>query len=116
MSGAFAQRTTVTTDFGIFVDPLVLSGTIYNPSALIVDVTNPADFAAGHLPGAMHVAYDELISRTDAAPGLLPDAGRLKHLLCRLGVGPDHHVIAYDHECGARASRGSPAPIRRTRQ
>lgn len=33
--------------------------------ALVLDVRTPAEYAAGHVPGAVNVPYDELSSRID---------------------------------------------------
>lgn len=61
-------------------------------SALILDVRSAAEFAAGHLPGAMHVSHTELRDRLDevrrAADGrpvrALCGSGVRSHIACRV--------------------------------
>ena len=48
--------------------------------ANIVDVRSPAEFAAGHIPGACNVAWTEIGGRTADLPG-----------------GPDDEIVVY---CG----------------
>jgi rhodanese-related sulfurtransferase len=48
------------------VEPQVLAARITNGDApLILDVRTPAEYAEGHLPGAINISHDELAGRVD---------------------------------------------------
>jgi rhodanese-related sulfurtransferase len=53
-----------------------------DPDVVVLDVRTPAEFAAGHVPGARNVAHDQLAAK-------LPELGDLKDkqvvLYCRSG-------------------------------
>ena len=72
---------------------------------LLVDVGDPQRYARTHIPGAVHVAPQELIAGTQPAPGELPELSRLEALFARLGLSPDTLVVAYDDEGGGWAGR-----------
>jgi thiosulfate/3-mercaptopyruvate sulfurtransferase len=84
-----------------------------NPSAFtVLDVryklggpAGPAEFAAGHIPGAVFVDLDDALA---AAPGRggrhpLPEAAAFAAGMRRLGVSGDRPVVVYD-DWGARAA------------
>ncbi len=71
----------------------------------IVQVTSAARFAAGHVPGAVLVTPNELVSGVAPAVGKLPDRKRLTALIQRLGLDHDTCVVAYDDEGGGWAGR-----------
>lgn len=72
---------------------------------LIVDLSHPDNYTAGHIAGAVHVQPAELVSGAPPAPGKLPSVHRLNDLLSRIGYSPEKHVIAYDDEGGGWAGR-----------
>jgi rhodanese-related sulfurtransferase len=48
------------------VEPQALAARIANDDApLILDVRTPAEYAEGHLPGAINISHDELAGRLD---------------------------------------------------
>lgn len=71
----------------------------------IVDARSEAQFAEGHIPGAIQVAPQEMISGEKPAVGKLPSAARLQQLANKIGLDPDKWVIAYDAEGGGWAGR-----------
>jgi phage shock protein E len=40
----------------------------HDPSLLLLDVRTPAEYAAGHVPGAVNIPYDQLASHLGAIP------------------------------------------------
>ena len=74
-------------------------------SLLLAYVAEAPVFAAGHIPGSVHVAPGELVGGVAPATGRLPDAERLNGLFGRLGYRPDLNVVAYDDEGGGWAGR-----------
>lgn len=67
-----------------------------------------AEFASGHLPGAILVVLDDVLATAPAGIGgrhPLPTPTAFASALGALGVGDDDTVIAYDGRGGAIASR-----------
>ena len=64
------------------------------------------EYARAHLPGARFVDLDTDLS-APAGPGRhpLPTVSAFAATLGRLGIGPDHTVVAYDSSGGAIAAR-----------
>ena len=76
-----------------------------DPGIRIVDMRRSrADFDAGHLPHAVHLANDD-IRNPDAPPTFLPTQAEFEALMGRLGIANDTRVIAYDERGGLYAAR-----------
>lgn len=71
----------------------------------LIHVASADAYAAGHIPGAIHVAPAELVSGIRPATGQLPDAARLQQLFTRIGYRRDATIVAYDDEGGGWAGR-----------
>lgn len=93
------------------LDPAVLASRL--ASVRLLDARqDPADFAAGHLPGALHADLNRHLS-TATDPGFdparggrhpLPDPVRFAAQLGAWGIGPDTEVVAYDASGGGNAA------------
>ena len=88
-------------------DLLLVEAEAFEPesSLLMVYVAEAPVFAAGHIPGSVHVAPAELVGGIAPATGRLPDPARLNGLFGRLGYRPDLNIVAYDDEGGGWAGR-----------
>lgn len=75
------------------------------PELVIVDVGSPENYARGHVPGAVHLAYSALVSGTPPAAGMMPEPQRLEQVFNLLGIRPETHVVAYDDDGGGHAGR-----------
>ncbi|XOZ34990.1 sulfurtransferase [Halomonadaceae bacterium KBTZ08] len=93
------------TSLPMILEPDALLQQLYNEQLLIVDLSGPEHYAEAHIPGALHVHPRETRGATAPVPGLLPEKAELEQLLGRLGLRPDHHVVAYDDEGGGWAGR-----------
>ena len=89
----------------LLLEPEQLQPYLTDPGILIVDLSNPASYAAGHIPGAIHLDYADLIRVEPPAMGLLPDEAWLGEVCSQLGLTPERHVVAYDDEGNGRAGR-----------
>ncbi|MCP5195645.1 MAG: sulfurtransferase [Gammaproteobacteria bacterium] len=87
------------------IEPESLQALLSDPALLIVDLCDAATYAAGHIPGAAHLNYAELIRAKPPAMGLLPTAEQLSAVLSRLGLTAERPVVAYDEEGNGRAAR-----------
>ncbi len=92
----------------------VLAGRLSDPRTVIGDVrwylVDPdqgrVEYDRGHLPSARFVDLDTDLSGTEG-PGRhpLPPVDVFCRTLGRMGIGPDHTVVAYDASGGAIAAR-----------
>ena len=89
----------------LLIEPEQLQPYLSDPAVLIVDLGDPASYAAGHIPGAVHLDYSDLVRVEPPAMGLLPGEAQLGEVLSRIGLTPARHVIAYDEEGNGRAGR-----------
>lgn len=67
-----------------------------------------AQYAKGHIPGAVHLDLDLDLSSTPQRHGgrhPLPDMRELTGKLGELGIGPEHQVVVYDQEGTMYAAR-----------
>jgi len=87
-----------------------------NPSLVVVDcrfsLLEPdkgrADYADGHIPGAVHAHLDRDLAapvRPDSGRHPLPDARRFERTLRGWGISNDSEVVAYDDASGGLAAR-----------
>jgi thiosulfate/3-mercaptopyruvate sulfurtransferase len=76
-----------------------------HPLLRVIDLSHADRFQKAHIPGAVHLDYQRLVYQSGDAQGLLPDAQQVSYVLSSLGLTPDHHVVAYDDENGAKACR-----------
>lgn len=89
----------------LVVEPAAVHQHLGDARVRIIDLCDATTYEAGHLPGAVHLEYAQLLRKAPPAMGLLPEASTLSDLLGRLGITPDTHVIAYDDAGGGKASR-----------
>ncbi|MFO1371296.1 MAG: sulfurtransferase [Candidatus Competibacteraceae bacterium] len=89
----------------LLIEPEQLQPYLTDPNVLIVDLCDSARYATGHIPGAVHLDYANLIRAKPPAMGLMPKETRLSAVLSRIGLTPERHVVAYDAEGNGRASR-----------
>ena len=76
-----------------------------NPQIVLVAVQSVRDYMIAHIPGSTHIVYTNLVASQEPAGGLLPSAEHFSATLAAAGLNGDDHIIAYDSEGGAAASR-----------
>jgi thiosulfate/3-mercaptopyruvate sulfurtransferase len=89
----------------LILEPAALEAMLGTPDLLVIDLCQPQNWRAAHVPGAIHVDPSELVSGMPPASGSLPPLARLRALFARIGYTPDKHVVAYDDEGGGWAGR-----------
>ncbi|MBK20171.1 MAG: thiosulfate sulfurtransferase [Rhodospirillaceae bacterium] len=89
----------------LIVEPAELEAALGTDGLLIVDLNEPALYAEDHIPGAVNLAYASLIGPRPPAMGTLPSVEQISAALSGIGLTRDHHVVAYDTEGTAKASR-----------
>lgn len=75
-----------------------------DPDVRFVDMRPAADYAAGHLPGAVSLQEGPLRNAEDRLTHL-PTPEALTAMLNTAGIGNGTHVVAYDHQGGRMAAR-----------
>jgi thiosulfate/3-mercaptopyruvate sulfurtransferase len=92
----------------LLVTPQELSGMLEGAGAkrpLVLDLRPPDAYAAGHLPGAIHVDLWALsLIDTDPAP-LKAFMWMIEHVLAAHGIESSTPVVVYDEQSGIRAAR-----------
>lgn len=71
----------------------------------VVDVRREGEYADGHVPGAVHVPFEQFRDPSDRTEGTLPTPAAFASLLSGAGIAPDDRIVAYDGGCGVYASR-----------
>ena len=90
----------------LLTTPAALAGALKNtPKPLVIDLRPPEDFAAGHVPGAVHLDLWG-VSLIDTDPGPLKAfMWIVDHLFNLRGVDASTPVVVYDEQSGVRAAR-----------
>ncbi len=74
-------------------------------NVLLVDVRSPEQCVDGHIPGAVMLAYADLIRHEGPVSGAVPTVDQLSSVLSAVGLDRGIHVVAYDDDKGSHASR-----------
>jgi thiosulfate/3-mercaptopyruvate sulfurtransferase len=90
----------------LLVSPADLAGRVGADDApLLLDLRPAEAYAAGHIPGAVHLdLFGISLIDTDPAP-LRAFLWILEHLLASRGVSASRHIVVYDEKSGMRAAR-----------
>ena len=90
----------------LLTTPAALKQALDGPSKpLVIDLRPPQDFAAGHVPGAVHLdLWGVSLIDTDPAP-LKAFMWMIDHLFNLRGVSASTPVVVYDEQSGIRAAR-----------
>ncbi len=89
----------------VLVDSVWLEAHLQDGNVVVVDMTDDdLQYARYHLPGAVRLAYRELlVARGPGKPPVRLDDGQFAALLGRLGIARDTHVVIYDDMGGLNA-------------
>lgn len=90
----------------LLITPAALAAALASdPPPLLIDLRPAEQFAAGHIPGAVHLdLFGVSLTDTDPAP-LAAFLWMIEHLLATRGVSADRPVVVYDEQSGMRAAR-----------
>jgi thiosulfate/3-mercaptopyruvate sulfurtransferase len=87
----------------MLVDTAWLAAHVDDPGIRVVDM-RPNGYAAGHVPGAVHLANSAIRDSKNPA-GFVPSQAAFESLMGRLGITNTTRVIAYDERGGLYAAR-----------
>ncbi len=89
----------------LVIEPSDLLPRLESPELILVDLTSPARYAEGHLPGARFIDPKRTQLGQPPAPGLMPAKADLEALFGELGHRKDAVYVVYDDEGGGWAGR-----------
>jgi len=92
-------------DIPKLLEPEALVDMLDQPNILIVDLCNDTLYSKKHIPGAVHISSQELMSGSVPGPNKLPPKERLEAMVNSIGLTDDKHVVVYDDEGGGWAGR-----------
>lgn len=92
-------------DIPKLLEPEALVDMLDQPNILIVDLCNDKLYSKKHIPGAVHISSQELMSGSVPGPNKLPPKERLEAMVNSIGLTDDKHVVVYDDEGGGWAGR-----------
>jgi thiosulfate/3-mercaptopyruvate sulfurtransferase len=96
MSTILSALAVVAVSSGRLVSPSELAAMLKDPAVVVVAVgTNPADFEAGHVPGARFVNYGDIAIDTGGLSSELPPIDQLRRVLANAGIGDGSKVVIY---------------------
>src|SRR5262249_6625863 len=87
----------------LLVTPAWVAERLGRAGVRIVDVSDPEDYARGHIPGAVYLDIADARTLGDGIVRL-PTAHDVRRLLARLGITPDTTVVLYDGDGGLDAA------------
>jgi len=89
----------------LLVEPTELLPHLDNDRLLVVDLSIPSAYKDGHVPGAISLRYPEILHQHDDVDCDMPPDEKVSEVLSRIGITPEHHVVAYDAQSNPMASR-----------
>ncbi len=82
-----------------------LAERLNDPFTRIVDLSPIEDYRQGHLPGAIHIWWQDLIEVNNSTYGMLVDPATRKRIFEQAGIDNTISVVAYDNAGGRYAAR-----------
>jgi thiosulfate/3-mercaptopyruvate sulfurtransferase len=89
----------------LLIEPAELRPRLGETGLLIIDLCKDTTYQQLHLPGAVHLPYNQLVASCHPTHGLLPEPDQLEQLFSTYGIDNETWVVAYDDEGGGNASR-----------
>ncbi|WP_257281547.1 MULTISPECIES: sulfurtransferase [unclassified Endozoicomonas] len=92
-------------DLPLILEAEQLAPLLGHENLLIVDLCNPRLYDHSHVPGAVSVAPQSMVSGVKPAAGKLPAVEQLSQMLSNIGYSKNKHIVVYDDEGGGWAGR-----------
>ncbi len=88
----------------LLADTAWLAARLDDPTVRVVDLSPLADYRAGHIPGAVHVWWQDLTEVNNFTYGMLVDPASRRRVIGAAGIAPGMTVVAYDNAGGRYAT------------
>lgn len=95
----------MTASVPILIEADELESRLNESDLILVDLCRLDIYQAGHIPGAVHIEYSDIVEARPPVAGLLPDESQMSNILSDIGFTDNKHIIAYDDEGGGKAAR-----------
>ena len=92
-------------DAKAIVSAAQLEEMIANNSVRVIDVRDSAQYALGHIPGAVNIPVGDLNVVRDDVPMMLPDLEDFVAIMRSQGISNDDFVVIYDEVGGSQSAR-----------
>lgn len=89
----------------LLADTAWLAERLNDPTVRVVDLSPLPDYERGHIPGAVHVWWQDLMEIYNPTYGMLIGPEGRKRVISRAGIAPGMTVVAYDNHGGRYAAR-----------
>lgn len=89
----------------LLVEATDLSKHLADSNLIIIDLSSPENYAAGHIPGAIHLPSARLLMGEGPIPNKCPSDQQIVQLCQDIGLDSDKQVVAYDDQKGPWAGR-----------
>jgi thiosulfate/3-mercaptopyruvate sulfurtransferase len=92
-----APATTPAASGAYLVGAAALIPALNDPALRVVDMGSGDEYAAGHIPGAVHIDWSELQVTDTRAPAIAAWQDAVAALLGKRGISAQNRVVIYDH-------------------
>jgi len=89
----------------LLIEPRELAERLGDPHLIVLDASPLHTYNAGHIPGALHVWWQDTIELHNDVYGMLVGEPRRGTLLRDIGLDPDDEVVVYERGDGRGACR-----------
>ena len=89
----------------LIIEAEVLQQQLDMEGLVVIDLSIPQVHKEGHVPGAIHVSYPEIVHAHDDVDCDIPPDEDLSPVISRLGLKPEHKIVAYDAQHNPMACR-----------
>ncbi|MBN4069244.1 sulfurtransferase [Beggiatoa alba] len=89
----------------LLLEPQALQPLLGNHQLLVVDLSSADSYNTLHIPGAISLNYNNIVTSQPPTMGLLPNEETLNRVFSKIGLTPSHHVVAYDDDNNGKACR-----------
>lgn len=79
----------------LLVTPDVVEKNITKPDWVVIDCRKLEDYAKGHIPGAISLGKNCKKGLRDGTSRVFHDASKYEHILGKVGIGNNTHVVVY---------------------
>ncbi len=90
-----APQTSAYPDAGLLVDTTWLAAHLNDPTVRIFDMRPHDAYVQAHIPGAVNVSSNDVVSTIDGVPATF-DAAKVQATLSAAGLAPDMTAVIYD--------------------
>lgn len=92
-------------DLPLIIEAEVLHEHLSDENLVVIDLSIPQVYKEGHVPGAIHLNYPQIVyAHDDVDCDILPDSD-LSETFSKLGLLPEHKIVAYDAQHNPMACR-----------